>query len=82
MANGSTRRMARSLRLPVRDSYNLVLADLTWFIDPATGEELGSVGDIDNDYGVGDLTLNMANLFTPLPQVVGSPIVPSVKTEF
>ena len=37
--------MARSLRLPVRDSYNLVLADLTWFIDPATGEELGSVAD-------------------------------------
>ncbi|KAK7981910.1 hypothetical protein PG988_004148 [Apiospora saccharicola] len=44
-------------------------------------EELGSVGDIDNDYGVHDLTLNMASLFRPLPQVVGSPTISSVKTE-
>ncbi|KAK8118969.1 respiratory supercomplex factor 1- mitochondrial [Apiospora kogelbergensis] len=44
-------------------------------------EELGSVGDIDLDYGVHDLTLNMADLFRPLPQVVGSPNIQSVKTE-
>ncbi|KAI1412169.1 fungal-specific transcription factor domain-containing protein [Hypoxylon sp. FL1857] len=45
------------------------------------GEELGSVSDIDNDYGTGNLTLDMAQLFKPLPSVVESPGMPSVKTE-
>jgi hypothetical protein len=45
------------------------------------GEELGSVGDIDEDYGVVDLTLNMADLFTPLPKVVEDPGITSVKTD-
>ncbi|KAI0152214.1 fungal-specific transcription factor domain-containing protein [Hypoxylon sp. NC0597] len=45
------------------------------------GEELGSVSDIDNDYGVSNLTLDMAQLFKPLPSVVESPGMPSVKTE-
>lgn len=30
------------------------------------GEELGSVNDIDNDYGIKDLTLDMAQLFKPI----------------
>lgn len=45
------------------------------------GEDLGSVGDIDKDYGVMNLTLDMAQLFKPLPQVVESPGITSVKTE-
>lgn len=45
------------------------------------GEELGSVGDIDDRYGAMDLTLEMAKLFTPLPQVVGDAGTASVKTE-
>ncbi|OTA97295.1 hypothetical protein M434DRAFT_392009 [Hypoxylon sp. CO27-5] len=45
------------------------------------GEELGSVSDIDNDYGVNNLTLDMAQLFKPLPSVMESPSMPSVKTE-
>jgi hypothetical protein len=36
----------------------------------ARGEELGSVGDIDTDFGVSELTLDMAQLFTPLPKLV------------
>ena len=45
------------------------------------GEELGSVGQIDKDYGVLDLTLDMADLFTPLPSVVEDPGITSVKTD-
>ena len=45
------------------------------------GEALGSVGDINKDYGVSDRTLNMAQLFTPLPKVVDDPRIPSVKTD-
>ncbi|AEO55417.1 hypothetical protein MYCTH_2299220 [Thermothelomyces thermophilus ATCC 42464] len=33
----------------------------------ARGEELGSVGDIDASYGVKDVTLDMTQLFRPLP---------------
>ncbi|KAI1807147.1 fungal-specific transcription factor domain-containing protein [Daldinia bambusicola] len=45
------------------------------------GEELGSVSDIDNDFAVTDLTLDMTHLFKPLPSVVESPGMPAVKTE-
>jgi hypothetical protein len=45
------------------------------------GEELGSIGDIDEHYGTTDLTLDMAKLFTPLPQVVGDAETATVKTE-
>jgi len=34
------------------------------------GEELGSIGEIDDHFGAMDLTLEMAKMFTPLPQVV------------
>ena len=37
------------------------------------GEELGSVNDIDNNYGVNGLTLNMAQLFTPINSQTNSP---------
>lgn len=32
------------------------------------GEELGSIGEIDENFGTMDLTLDMTKLFTPLPQ--------------
>ncbi|GKT85255.1 hypothetical protein Ct61P_03105 [Colletotrichum tofieldiae] len=49
--------------------------------DGATrGEELGSVGEIDKDFGVANLTLDMARLFKPLPAVVEDPGIPSVQT--
>ena len=32
------------------------------------GEEIGSIGDVDESYGVADLTLDMRLLFTPIPQ--------------
>ncbi|KAK5653849.1 hypothetical protein OQA88_7773 [Cercophora sp. LCS_1] len=41
---------------------NWVLSD-----GASRGEELGSVGDIDAAYGATDLTLDMAQLFRPLP---------------
>lgn len=43
------------------------------------GEELGSVNDIDKDYGLTDLTLDMAQLFKPINQQIDSP-VPGVQT--
>lgn len=46
------------------------------------GEELGSIGEIDEHYGTMDLTLDMAKLFRPLPQAVGDAETASVKTEF
>lgn len=45
------------------------------------GEELGSVGDINEDYGVSEGTFNLAQLFAPLPNLVDDPRTPSVKTE-
>ncbi|KAI5463308.1 fungal-specific transcription factor domain-containing protein [Mariannaea sp. PMI_226] len=45
------------------------------------GEELGSIGGIDDQYGAMDLTLDMAKLFMPLPNVVGDAGTASVKTE-
>lgn len=47
----------------------------------ARGEELGSVGDMDSAYGTTDLTLEMAQLFKPLPHVVEDAGTVSVKTE-
>lgn len=46
------------------------------------GEELGSIGEIDSQYGTNNLTLEMRQLFTPLPRVVGDAETASVKTEF
>jgi hypothetical protein len=45
------------------------------------GEELGSVGEIDDYYGATNLTLEMAQLFKPLPRVVEDAGTASVKTE-
>lgn len=44
------------------------------------GEELGSVGDIDDSYGVEDLTLDMKLLFKPRNENIDSP-VPGVETD-
>jgi hypothetical protein len=38
------------------------------------GEELGSVSDIDNDYGTRDLTLDMSQLFKPINKQIDSPV--------
>lgn len=66
-----------------RQVIQLVKTVKSWVMtDGASrGEELGSVSDIDNDYGVTNLTLDMAQLFKPLPSVVESPGMPTVKTE-
>jgi hypothetical protein len=55
-----------------------------WVVTDAAqrGEELGSVGDIDRDFGVGNLTLDITHLFKPMDKVVESPGITSVKTEF
>lgn len=55
----------------------------TWVMNDGAsrGEELGSIGEIDEHYGTTDLTLDMAKLFTPLPQVVEDAGTASVKTE-
>ena len=47
------------------------------------GEELalGSVGDIDQGYGLSDLTLDFVQLFQPLPAVSDAPNHPTVKTD-
>ncbi len=37
------------------------------------GEELGSVGDIDREFGSAELILDISQLFTPLGKVVESP---------
>ena len=57
----------------------------TWVMSDgaARGEELGSVGEIDDHYGATtDLTLDMAQLFKPLPRVVEDSRTASVKTDF
>ena len=43
------------------------------------GEGLGSVNDIDQNYGVSDLTLDMAHLFKPINKDLNSPI-PGIHT--
>lgn len=45
------------------------------------GEELGSVGEIDKDFGAQDLTLNMVSLFRPLHQIMESPGLTTVQTD-
>jgi hypothetical protein len=45
------------------------------------GEEMGSVGEIDKDFGTVDMTLDMTQLFRPMHKVVESPGLTSVKTE-
>ncbi|KAI1379407.1 hypothetical protein F4677DRAFT_453036 [Hypoxylon crocopeplum] len=66
-----------------RQVIQLIKSVRTWVMSDGAsrGEELGSVSDIDNDYGVTNLTLDMAQLFKPLPSVVESPGMPTVKTE-
>ncbi len=39
------------------------------------GATLGSMSDIDKDYGVTDLTLDMAQLFKPINKATDSPIM-------
>jgi hypothetical protein len=48
----------------------------SWVVSDSAkrGEELGSVGDIDQAYGVTDLTLNMSQLFKPINKQVDSNI--------
>ncbi len=60
---------------------NLLKSVKTWVVSDSTqrGEGLGSVSDIDKDYGVTDLTLDMAQLFKPINKQINSP-VPGVHT--
>lgn len=53
----------------------------SWVVSDSSkrGEELGSVSDIDQDYGVNDLTLDMSLLFKPINKQLDSP-VPGVHT--
>lgn len=53
----------------------------TWVVTDSgkRGEELGSVSDIDADFGVSNLTLDMAKLFKPINKQLDSP-VPGVHT--
>jgi len=55
---------------------NLLKVVKNWVVSDSQsrGEELGSVNDIDKDYGVTDLTLDMAQLFKPLNKKVDSPV--------
>lgn len=75
------------LRLPADARFIQVISLLKsvreWVISDGAsrGEELGSIGEIDEHYGTMDLTLDMAKLFRPLPQVVGDAETASVKTE-
>lgn len=75
------------LQLPpearVSQMLQLLKSVKTWVMtDGASrGEELGSVGDINKDYGVSEGTFNLAQLFAPLPNLVDDPRTPSVKTE-
>ena len=39
------------------------------------GEEMGAVGDIDDSYGVDELTLDMKLLFRPINERLGSPVL-------
>jgi Fungal specific transcription factor domain len=60
---------------------NLLKSVRTWVVSDSAkrGEELGSVSDIGSDYGVTDLTLDMAQLFRPINKQIDSP-VPGVHT--
>jgi len=54
---------------------NFLKSVKTWVVSDSAkrGEELGSVSDIDKDYGVNDLTLDMAQLFKPINKALDSP---------
>lgn len=60
---------------------NLLKKVRTWVAsdNAQRGEEIGSVGDIDETYGVEDLTLDMKLLFKPINQQIDSP-VPGLQT--
>lgn len=60
---------------------NILKMVKSWVVSDTSqrGEELGSVGDIDKDYGVTDLTLDMAQLFRPMNKQIDSPI-PNIQT--
>jgi hypothetical protein len=60
---------------------NLLKSVKTWVVSDSAkrGEELGSVSDIGSDYGVTDLTLDMAQFFRPINKQIDSP-VPGVHT--
>ncbi|KAI5868657.1 fungal-specific transcription factor domain-containing protein [Durotheca rogersii] len=45
------------------------------------GEELGSVSEIGDDYGVSNLTVDMSQLFKRLPSMAESPGMRAIKTE-
>ncbi|KAJ9631025.1 hypothetical protein H2203_001553 [Taxawa tesnikishii (nom. ined.)] len=45
------------------------------------GRDIGSVGDIDDNYGVGDLTLDMKLLFKPYNANTDSPVI-GIQTKF
>ncbi|KAI0971379.1 hypothetical protein F4678DRAFT_472402 [Xylaria arbuscula] len=45
------------------------------------GEEFGSVGEMNPDYAVSNLTLDMNQFFKPLPTIVESTTSPCVKTD-
>jgi hypothetical protein len=62
-------RMAQIMGL-IRTAKNHVVPDSV-----KRGEDLGSVSDIDTDYGVSNLILDMAQLFKPLNQQHDSPVV-------
>lgn len=53
----------------------------SWVVSDSAkrGEELGSVSDVDKDYGLTDLTLDMKMLFKPINKQLDSP-VPGVQT--
>lgn len=55
---------------------NLLRLVKTWVVSDSSkrGEELGSVSDIDEEYGVSDLTLDMAQLFKPINKQIDSPV--------
>lgn len=75
MQNGCDVRIAPDQRFAqimnlIKSAKNHVVPDSV-----KRGEELGSVSDIDNDYGVSNLTLDMAQLFKPLNKQHNSPVV-------
>jgi hypothetical protein len=78
---------SEDLRLPADARFIQVISLLksvkSWVMTDgaARGEELGSIGKIDENYGTMDLTLDLAKLFTPLPEAVGDTGVASVKLE-
>jgi hypothetical protein len=55
---------------------NLLTSVKTWVVSDSAkrGENLGSVSAIDKDYGVTDLTLDMAHFFKPIDKQIDSPV--------